>query len=212
MPVETDKSWEVAEGKQLKAATEVHPYGKGPWKRVLDNAISQDRNHSWSRSHPGGPREERLFDARWDVRTAIKWDLPTGRADHFASNRSGQWTDPPIPFQGARAEGQKNRPENGSIGSSAMPWPGSLRPRRKAFSRSWRRIPGNQEMEDLLGWSSCIPNFKSYAKHHESSRIHHPQRFHQAIGRGFRSRSCDPRTGLGQQAVKHPRPRPTPAS
>ena len=37
--VETDKTWEVAEGKQWKAATEVHPYGKGPWKRVLDNAI-----------------------------------------------------------------------------------------------------------------------------------------------------------------------------
>ena len=37
--VETDKSWEVAKGKQWNAATEIHPYGKGPWKRVLDNAI-----------------------------------------------------------------------------------------------------------------------------------------------------------------------------
>ena len=47
--VETDKSWEVAEGKQWNEATEVHPYGKGPWKRVLDNAIE-----SKAGTKPGG--------------------------------------------------------------------------------------------------------------------------------------------------------------
>ena len=47
--VETDKSWEVAEGKEWNAATEVHPYGKGPWKKVLDNAIE-----SKTGTTPGG--------------------------------------------------------------------------------------------------------------------------------------------------------------
>ena len=110
----------------------------------------QDRNHSRSRSpHPGGPREERLFDALAGTPAPRSGgDLPTGRVDHFASNRSGQWTDPRrLSRQGRpRSKGRKNRPENGSIGSSAMPWPGSLALGEK-HSRGGgvriRRQPGN---------------------------------------------------------------------
>ena len=82
-----------------------------------------------------------------------------------------------------------------------MPWPASPRPRRKAFSRRWRPNPqATRKWKTYFGWSSCIPNFKSYAKHHESSRIHHPQRSSSNWAWLPQPRSCDRRNeGLGQR-------------
>jgi hypothetical protein len=36
--LETNKNWELLESKKWIAASEVHPYGSGPWKRPLENA------------------------------------------------------------------------------------------------------------------------------------------------------------------------------
>ena len=36
--LETNKNWEFLKNKQWIVATEVHPYGSGPWKRPLENA------------------------------------------------------------------------------------------------------------------------------------------------------------------------------
>ena len=36
--LETNKNWEFLESKKWIAASEVHPYGSGPWKRPLENA------------------------------------------------------------------------------------------------------------------------------------------------------------------------------
>ena len=101
--VETDKTWEVAEGKQWNPATEVHSYGEGPWKRVLDNAIE-----SKTGTTPGGGPPVRAALVKNDFLMRSRGppprsggDLPTGRVDYFAGDRSGQWTDPRrLPRQG----------------------------------------------------------------------------------------------------------------
>ena len=162
MLVETDKTWEVAEGKQWKAATEVHSYGKGPWKRVLDNAIESKTGTTPGAGPPiraalvkndflmrslGRPHPDQVVTSRpAELTTLQAIDLANGQilADYLS--------------KGARAlEGKKNRPENGSIGSSAMPWPASHRPRRKAFSRRWRPNPqATRKWKTFFGWSSCI--------------------------------------------------------
>ena len=162
MPVETDKSWEVAEGKQWKAATEVHPYGRGRKTGFGQRNRVQDRNHSRSRSpHPGGPREERLLmragasapRSGGDRKPA---ELTTLQAIDLAN---GQILADYLSRAPGRSKGRKNRPENGSIGSSAMPWPGSLRPRRKHSRGAGVRIRRQPEMEDLL-WMVFASQFQ----------------------------------------------------
>ena len=153
MPVETDKSWEVAEGKQWKAATEVHPYGKGPWKRVLDNAIE---SKTGTTPGAGPPIRAALVKNDFLMRAGASaprssGDLPTGRADHFASNRSGQWTDPRrLPRQGRpgarRAEKTGRRTDRLALPPCPGPAPFALG--ESILAEVASESAGNQEMED----------------------------------------------------------------
>jgi hypothetical protein len=164
--VETDKSWEVAEGKEWNAATEVHPYGKGPWKRVLDNAIESKtgtipgggppvraalvKNDFLMRSL-GRPHRDQVVTSRpAELTTLQAIDLANGQilADYLA--------------KGAQAlEGQKKPP------GERIDW---------LFRHALARLPsptektilaqvvsesaGNQEMEDLLWMVFMHPEFQ----------------------------------------------------
>ena len=164
--VETDKTWEVAEGKQWKAATEVHPYGKGPWKRVLDNAIESKTGTTPGAGPPiraalvkndflmrslGRPHRDQVVTSRpAELTTLQAIDLANGQilADYLA--------------KGARAlEGQEK------TAGERIDW---------LFRHALARLPspseksilaevasesaGNQEMEDLLWMVFMHPEFQ----------------------------------------------------
>ena len=164
--VETDKTWEVAEGKQWKAATEVHSYGKGPWKRVLDNAIESKtgtipgagppiraalvKNDFLMRSL-GRPHRDQVVTSRpAELTTLQAIDLANGQilADYLA--------------KGARAlEGQK-KPSGERIdwlfrhALARLPSPTEKSILAEVASES----AGNQEMEDLLWMVFMHPEFQ----------------------------------------------------
>jgi len=164
--VETDKSWEVAEGKEWNAATEVHPYGKGPWKRVLDNAIESKtgtipgggppvraalvKNDFLMRSL-GRPHRDQVVTSRpAELTTLQAIDLANGQilADYLS--------------KGAQAlEGQK-KPTGERIdwlfrhALARLPSPTEKTILAQVASES----AGNQEMEDLLWMVFMHPEFQ----------------------------------------------------
>ena len=164
--VETDKTWEVAEGKQWKAATEVHPYGKGPWKRVLDNAIESKSGTTPGAGPPiraalvkndflmrslGRPHRDQVVTSRpAELTTLQAIDLANGQilADYLS--------------KGARAlEGQK-KPAGERIdwlfrhALARLPSPSEKSILAEVASES----AGNQEMEDLLWMVFMHPEFQ----------------------------------------------------
>jgi len=164
--VETDKSWEVAEGKEWNAATEVHPYGKGPWKRVLDNAIESKtgtipgggppvraalvKNDFLMRSL-GRPHRDQVVTSRpAELTTLQAIDLANGQilADYLA--------------KGAQAlEGQK-KPTGERIdwlfrhALARLPSPTE----KTILAEVAAESAGNQEMEDLLWMVFMHPEFQ----------------------------------------------------
>lgn len=164
--VETDKSWEVAKGKEWNAATEVHPYGKGPWKRVLDNAIE-----SKTGTTPGGGPPVRAALVKNDflmrslgrphrdqVVTSRPAELTTLQAINLAN---GQILADYL-YKGARAlEGQK-KPAGERIdwlfrhALARLPSPSEKSILADVASES----AGKQEMEDLLWMVFMHPEFQ----------------------------------------------------
>ena len=156
----------MAEGKQWKAATEVHPYGKGPWKRVLDNAIESKTGTTPGAGPPiraalvkndflmrslGRPHRDQVVTSRpAELTTLQAIDLANGQilADYLS--------------KGARAlEGQK-KPAGERIdwlfrhALARLPSPSEKSILAEVASES----AGNQEMEDLLWMVFMHPEFQ----------------------------------------------------
>ena len=166
MLVETDKSWEVAKGKEWNPATEVHPYGKGPWKRVLDQARESEAGTTPGAGPPiraalvkndflmrslGRPHRDQVVTSRpAELTTLQAIDLANGQilADYL--------------YKGARALEAENKPTEERIdwlfrhALARLPSPTEKTILAEVASES----AGNQEMEDLLWMVFMHPEFQ----------------------------------------------------
>ncbi|HAE10310.1 MAG TPA: hypothetical protein DCG39_01570 [Opitutae bacterium] len=164
--VETDKSWEVAKGKEWDAATEVHPYGKGPWKRVLDNARETKAGVSPGSAPPiraalvkndflmrslGRPHRDQVVTSRPSELTTLQAiDLANGQilADYLS--------------KGAKALGAEKKPARERID-----WLFRHALARKpsdaesaVLAEVAKEDAGSREMEDLLWMVFMHPEFQ----------------------------------------------------
>ncbi len=164
--VETDKSWQVAEGKQWKPATEVHPYGQGPWGRVLDKARESKAGHTPEDGPPiraalvkndflmrslGRPHRDQVVTSRPSELTTLQAiDLANGQilADYLS--------------KGARALEAEKKPTEERIdwlfrhALARQPSPSE----RTLLAEVASESAGNQEMEDLLWLVFMHPEFQ----------------------------------------------------
>lgn len=164
--VETDKSWEVAKGKEWNPATEVHPYGKGPWGRVLDNASESKAGTTPGAGPPiraalvkndflmrslGRPHRDQVVTSRpAELTTLQAIDLANGQilADYL--------------YKGARALEAQNKPTGERIdwlfrhALARLPSPTEKTILADVASES----AGSQEMEDLLWMVFMHPEFQ----------------------------------------------------
>ena len=147
----------MAKGKEWNAATEVHPYGKGPWKRVLDNARETKAGVSPGSAPPiraaevlivaGSPHRDRVVTSRpsgWPPCRPSTW--PTGKSS-------------PTTVRGG-PRGGKELPGNGRLALPARPGPQAFRYGSAVLAEVTKEDAGSREMEDLLWMVFMHPEFQ----------------------------------------------------